>query len=99
MLTRKVRDYNGGEEWETVADDGTTVVGRWWQPTDVGAESRIRALLIEARANNSTFLAAATPGTAATAAAAAYSQARALTRQMQGVIRLLGGLVDTDDLS
>jgi hypothetical protein len=51
----------------------------------------------QALATNRAFVTAAKPGTAAAVADAAYTQAKALTRQTNGIIRLLLGLVDGTD--
>lgn len=56
-------------------------------------EDQARAAL----AANRAFLATAKPGTAAAQASQAYDQTRALTRQMNGVLRLLLGQLDGTD--
>lgn len=63
------------------------------QANDEALRQAARLALVANRA----FLAAAKPGTAAAQASSAYDQTKALTRQMNGVLRLLlGDLTGTD---
>lgn len=57
-------------------------------------EETIRERALAALAANRTFIQSAKPSTAAAQASAAYDQAKAQARQLNGVIRLLLGVLD-----
>lgn len=62
-----------------------------------GNEASLRQQMRDALVANRAFKAQAKPGTAAAQASSTYDQAKALTRQMNGVLRLLlGDLSGTD---
>jgi hypothetical protein len=68
------------------------------QTVTVDANSAtLRDRAAQALAANRTYLNAAKPGTAALQASAAYDQSKALTRQMNALIRLTLGQLDATD--
>lgn len=69
-----------------------------WKPgTPEANRVTLEQQALAALAANKAWLAQAKPATAAAQASSAYDQAKALTRQMNGVIRLLTGRLDSTD--
>lgn len=88
--TRTVETYKDG----VLVDSRTETYD---VPVEVVNEETIRDRAAQALAANRTFITAAKPSTAALQASAAYDQAKAQARQLNGVIRLLLGHLDSTE--
>jgi hypothetical protein len=66
-------------------------------PQEQVNDETIRDRAVAALATNKAFIDSAKPGTAAAQASAAYDQTKALTRQVNGLIRLVLGRLDGTD--
>lgn len=81
-------------------DDGRVVDTRtvtWTTTAAQDNDETIRQQAVDALTANRAFVATAKPSTAAAQASAAYDQTKALTRQVNGLIRLVLGRLDGTD--
>lgn len=88
------RPLTAAEQTKVADAQAETAQRRQANDTQQATATTIRQQAQQALAGNRTFVQAAKPGTAAAQASAAYDQAVALSRQQNGLIRLLLGQLD-----
>lgn len=91
-VSTKIREDNNTEVWATRTANGGTVENRVKAGSDADRAQQLEARIDTALAANSTYLALATPTAAQTTA-----QTKALTRQVQALLRLRLGRLDGTD--
>jgi hypothetical protein len=95
--------FGGGTAGQAWTKTGSADYAASWTTPGWGGgayflnDETIRDRAVAALATNKAFIDSAKPGTAAAQASAAYDQTKALTRQVNGLIRLVLGRLDGTD--